>query len=99
MTAQEDMLVSAAAMELEKLRKSEQTTNPTTRTNNHQIIKHKHKRFPLSCLKLLQSIPGNLRCIDCGAGNPQWATITYGSLMCIECSGRHRSMGVQVGNF
>eukprot|EP00042_Codosiga_hollandica_P042597 m.393806 g.393806 ORF g.393806 m.393806 type:complete len:1041 (+) comp56363_c0_seq1:1284-4406(+) len=43
----------------------------------------------------LHSIPGNDRCVDCDALNPEWASINLGILMCIECSGTHRSLGVQ----
>jgi hypothetical protein len=78
-----------AAMELEKLRKLEQKSS-------QKKMSHRHVRFPLNCLKVLYNIPGNLRCLDCGATNPQWATLPYGALLCIDCSGRHRQMGVQV---
>lgn len=53
-------------------------------------------KFPNACLQLLQSIPGNQHCVDCGKSNPDWASITYGVLMCLQCSGIHRSYGVQV---
>jgi hypothetical protein len=53
-------------------------------------------KFPTACLQLLQSIPGNQNCVDCGKCNPDWASITYGVLMCLQCSGVHRSYGVQI---
>jgi len=52
--------------------------------------------FPRSCRKILQSIPGNSQCIDCGNRNPDWASVSYGVLLCTACSGRHRSYGVSV---
>lgn len=39
---------------------------------------------------------GNDRCADCGAQTPEWAAINLGILVCIECSGIHRSLGVHV---
>jgi hypothetical protein len=50
--------------------------------------------FPEASLKFLRSIPGNNACVDCGAQDPQWASISYGVLVCLKCSGRHRSFGV-----
>ena len=56
----------------------------------------KYHSFPSACLSLLKALPGNGRCIDCGDHDPQWATVSYGALLCLNCSGRHRSLGVQV---
>ncbi|GBF92752.1 hypothetical protein Rsub_05121 [Raphidocelis subcapitata] len=47
-------------------------------------------------LERLRAIPGNRRCVDCGAPDPDWASLNLGVLMCIECSGVHRQLGVQV---
>ncbi|POI34769.1 hypothetical protein CIB84_001479, partial [Bambusicola thoracicus] len=45
-------------------------------------------------LQRVQSIPGNDQCCDCGQPDPRWASINLGILLCIECSGIHRSLGV-----
>merc|ERR1719192_308721 len=41
-------------------------------------------------------IPGNEVCADCGAADPQWASINWGVVLCIECGGIHRSLGVHI---
>merc|ERR1719445_27932 len=41
-------------------------------------------------------IPGNEVCADCGASNPEWASINWGVVLCIECGGIHRSLGVHI---
>jgi len=50
--------------------------------------------FPLACQVMLYSLKGNCHCVDCGNPQPEWASVTYGVLLCVQCSGRHRSFGV-----
>uniref|UniRef100_A0A3P9H3H7 Arf-GAP with coiled-coil, ANK repeat and PH domain-containing protein n=1 Tax=Oryzias latipes TaxID=8090 RepID=A0A3P9H3H7_ORYLA len=45
-------------------------------------------------LQRIQCVPGNEQCCDCGQADPRWASINFGILLCIECSGIHRSLGV-----
>jgi Putative GTPase activating protein for Arf len=73
-------LLAHAASELESIR---------------SVAKHDGVLLPVACQRLIMSLPGNRSCVDCGAANPEWATITYGTLICMNCSGLHRSYGVQ----
>ena len=41
-------------------------------------------------------IPGNRKCADCSSKSPKWASINLGIMLCIECSGIHRSLGVHI---
>lgn len=47
-------------------------------------------------LDVLRRVPGNDACADCGAADPDWASLNLGILLCIECSGVHRNMSVQI---
>ncbi|XP_017294722.1 arf-GAP with SH3 domain, ANK repeat and PH domain-containing protein 2b isoform X2 [Kryptolebias marmoratus] len=42
----------------------------------------------------VKRMSGNDSCCDCGAPAPTWLSTNLGVLICIECSGIHREMGV-----
>ena len=51
--------------------------------------------------RLLQMVQnndqGNMWCADCGSGSKvEWVSINLGIIVCIECSGIHRSLGTHV---
>lgn len=42
-------------------------------------------------LEELLQIPENKFCADCGRPGPEWASVTFGVFLCIECVGVHRT--------
>uniref|UniRef100_A0A3B3BU75 ArfGAP with SH3 domain, ankyrin repeat and PH domain 2b n=1 Tax=Oryzias melastigma TaxID=30732 RepID=A0A3B3BU75_ORYME len=47
-----------------------------------------------SIVEEVKKMSGNDRCCDCGAAGPSWLSTNLGILICIECSGIHREIGV-----
>ena len=49
-------------------------------------------------LSSIMTADGNQVCADCGESSsaPDWVAMPYGCVVCIECSGIHRSLGVHI---
>jgi len=62
--------------------------------HHHQVNKYYHAIDSMLLDHTLLS--ENPVCVDCGNPNPIWASLNLGIMMCIECSGIHRSLGVHV---
>lgn len=75
---------------------SQSQQQQSTASSSSISIPPRYHKFPPACLALLKNMEGNQRCVDCGDRDPQWAAVSYGALLCLQCSGHHRSLGVQV---
>ncbi|CAM6116727.1 unnamed protein product [Calypogeia fissa] len=47
-------------------------------------------------IDILRAVPGNEVCADCGSPDPDWGSLNLGILLCIECAGIHRNLGVHI---
>ncbi|XP_033606485.1 arfGAP with SH3 domain, ANK repeat and PH domain-containing protein isoform X3 [Cryptotermes secundus] len=48
-------------------------------------------------IRYVQKLPGNDRCCDCNSQNDAtWLSTNFGIIVCIECSGIHRDLGVHI---
>jgi len=91
-TGSESSTLSAASSEYDG---SEDTASSRVHSRRDHIPRRapKPQEKPLD---VLQRVPGNGVCADCGARDPDWASLNLGILLCIECSGVHRNLSVQI---
>ncbi|KAL9185142.1 hypothetical protein ACHAXT_002919 [Thalassiosira profunda] len=44
----------------------------------------------------IAALPSNNTCAECRASHPDWASVTFGITLCLECAGAHRGLGVHL---
>ncbi|XP_059944750.1 arf-GAP with coiled-coil, ANK repeat and PH domain-containing protein 3 [Mesoplodon densirostris] len=72
----------------------DRTASPSTSSIDSATDSRERSVKGESALRRVQHVAGNGQCGDCGRPDPRWASINLGVLLCIECSGIHRSLGV-----
>ncbi|KAM9243222.1 arf-GAP with coiled-coil, ANK repeat and PH domain-containing protein 3 isoform 6-T6 [Dugong dugon] len=72
----------------------DRTASPSTSSIDSASDSRERSAKAESTLQRMQNVAGNSQCGDCGQPDPHWASINLGVLLCIECSGIHRSLGV-----
>jgi len=62
----------------------------------HRLGAEQHVQQQL--IRQVQALTGNDRCVDCSTtkDGPTWLSTNLGVLVCIECSGIHRDLGVHI---
>ncbi|KAJ2330662.1 hypothetical protein GGI00_003602, partial [Coemansia sp. RSA 2681] len=63
----------------------------------HGLAHHRRRLSVAELLPMLQAgSEVNEFCADCGTRQPEWCSLNLGCLLCIECSGIHRSLGTHI---
>lgn len=56
----------------------------------------KFEDLTMNEMGIICNIPGNDKCMDCGFVRPEWASLGFGILICLDCAGFHRSLGAHL---
>jgi len=43
-----------------------------------------------------QQMERGVQCVDCHSYDAKWASVSYGTYLCMDCAGRHRGLGVHL---
>ena len=70
------------------------TKKKNTNTKNQAEMTTSEEKF--AYLQELREIETNRVCADCNQPDPEWGLMNLGVLICYECSGVHRSLGVHI---
>jgi Arf-GAP/SH3 domain/ANK repeat/PH domain-containing protein len=69
-------------------------SRPATRASQQSEVSESSSRL---IAQLREADPANAHCADCGTDSRvDWVSINLGIIICIECSGIHRSLGTHV---
>ncbi|GAO47123.1 ArfGap-domain-containing protein [Saitoella complicata NRRL Y-17804] len=84
-----------------QIRPSSSNRPPPQQTGYFDDPALKHAAEEAEALNLLKKVreadPTNTSCADCGSQNKaEWVAINFGAVVCIECSGVHRSLGTHI---
>jgi len=53
-------------------------------------------KYPNYLLDSIMKDTSNKFCFDCGACQPRWASVNNSVLLCLNCAGVHRGLGVNI---
>ena len=71
-------------------------TASRNRSPKMEKIENAAPRSADSVRAALASVPGNGQCADCGAPDPDWASLNLVVVVCQQCAGAHRHLGARV---
>ncbi len=67
-----------------------------TDTHKRSLQAQRQEQLTAAEIDEIKAVEGNTLCADCEMKRPSWAVLNLGALVCIECSGVHRSLGSHV---
>lgn len=71
---------------------SNENSNNNNNSPGSEISENRRKNAE----HVLELFQNNLYCAECERESPEWISLNLGCLVCIDCSGVHRSLGVHI---
>ncbi|XP_070209442.1 arf-GAP with SH3 domain, ANK repeat and PH domain-containing protein 1-like isoform X3 [Littorina saxatilis] len=65
-------------------------------TSDSHSLNQSVRELTSSIVDRIRRLPGNKHCCDCGAPDPEWLSTNLGVMICLECCGIHRELGVHI---
>ncbi|KAL8610659.1 hypothetical protein ACOMHN_047228 [Nucella lapillus] len=65
-------------------------------TSDSHSLNQSVRELTSSIVDRIRRLPGNKYCCDCGATDPEWLSTNLGVMICLECCGIHRELGVHI---
>ncbi|XP_076456923.1 arf-GAP with SH3 domain, ANK repeat and PH domain-containing protein 2-like [Babylonia areolata] len=65
-------------------------------TSDSHSLNQSVRELTSSIVDRIRRLPGNKYCCDCGAPDPEWLSTNLGVMICLECCGIHRELGVHI---
>ena len=94
-----ELISTSSAIKMKKDDKDNKIpSSEKKKTIINNVLPVTEHRFPPRYLKPLFNLAGNNFCIECGKEKPEWASVSYGILLCLHCCGYHRGLGVEVSS-
>ncbi|XP_059176162.1 arf-GAP with SH3 domain, ANK repeat and PH domain-containing protein 2-like [Physella acuta] len=63
---------------------------------NSPSLNQSVRELTASIMDRIRRLPGNKYCCDCGTPDPEWLSVNLGVMVCLECCGIHRELGVHI---
>lgn len=84
------------AMKLKQINKSIFDWKPYAADNGEVQTSNLTTDKSVEIIQRIRQMPGNKHCCDCEAEDPEWISLNFGILLCIECCGVHRELGAHL---
>ena len=85
-----------SAIEAQLVGQPNPTSTSDSSSNHKKGMGSSRKSFPGRAGRVKALLEKNSVCADCSATSPDWVSLNLGAIVCLNCSGVHRSLGTHI---